>query len=64
MANEEDDLDLLLSLHDRVLETPPGTPPGTPPHTSGTMAVSSTMVTCIQESDSIDSLRAIKMFCL
>ncbi|XP_022146297.1 protein MCM10 homolog isoform X2 [Momordica charantia] len=34
MANEEDDLDLLLSLHDRVLETPTGTPPGTPPHTS------------------------------
>ncbi|CAK9315317.1 unnamed protein product [Citrullus colocynthis] len=27
MANEEDDLDLLLSLQDKVDETPPGTPP-------------------------------------
>ncbi|XP_023512916.1 protein MCM10 homolog [Cucurbita pepo subsp. pepo] len=27
MANEEDDLDLLLSLQDKVVETPPGTPP-------------------------------------
>lgn len=26
MLNQEDDLDLLLSLQDRVLETPPGSP--------------------------------------
>ncbi|XP_038900917.1 protein MCM10 homolog [Benincasa hispida] len=29
MANEEDDLNLLLSLQDKVVETPPGTPPQT-----------------------------------
>lgn len=40
MANEEDDLDLLLSLQDKVDETPPGTPP----HSSGSMLNLSTMV--------------------
>lgn len=40
MGTEEDDLDLLLSLQDKVLETPPGTPP----HTSGSTLSSSTMV--------------------
>ena len=40
MANEEDDLDLLLSLQDKVVETPPGTPP----HASGTMVVLATML--------------------
>ncbi|KAA0045735.1 protein MCM10-like protein isoform X2 [Cucumis melo var. makuwa] len=29
MGTEEDDLDLLLSLQDKVVETPPGTPPHT-----------------------------------
>ena len=35
MLNQEDDLDLLLSLQDRVLETPPGSPSAPQPSSPG-----------------------------
>ncbi|KAL5561197.1 hypothetical protein UlMin_030944 [Ulmus minor] len=35
MSNHQDDLELLLSLQDRVLETPPGSPSTSPPHSPG-----------------------------
>lgn len=35
MSNYQEDLDLLLSLQDRVLETPPGSPTNLHPHSPG-----------------------------